>query len=90
MCSARLNEMQQRTITYQEPVKTRIVRILIQLRESNGNELPFTKREISELAATTVETTIRVLSDLQKKHWIASQRGKILLKDIPRLQEILQ
>jgi CRP/FNR family transcriptional regulator, nitrogen oxide reductase regulator len=90
LCSLRLGSMQQRAVTYKEPVRTRIVRILFQLQKTNGNELPYTKREISELAATTVETTIRVLSTLQKKHWVASQRGKILLKDIPHLESLLQ
>lgn len=90
LCSLRLGSMQQRAITYQEPVRARIVRTLFRLKKTNGNELPYTKREISELAATTVETTIRVLSVLEKKHWVASERGKIMLKDIPHLQELIQ
>jgi CRP-like cAMP-binding protein len=90
LCSLRLGSMQQRASTYPEPVRTRIVRILFQLQKTNGNELPYTKREISELAATTVETTIRILSVLEKKRWITSERGKIMLKDIPHLQSLLQ
>jgi CRP/FNR family transcriptional regulator, nitrogen oxide reductase regulator len=89
LCSLRLGSMQQRAVTYQEPVRTRIVRILFQLQKTNGNELPYTKREISELAATTVETTIRVLSVLEKKRWVSSERGKIMLKNIPHLQSLL-
>ena len=90
LCSLRLGSLQQRTITYQEPVRTRIVRTLLQLQESNGNVLPFTKREISELAATTVETTIRILSALQKKRLLGSSRGKIILKDSQRLRSLLE
>ena len=89
LCSLRLGSLQQRAITFLEPVRTRIIRILFQLQSTNGNELRCTKREISELAATTVETTIRILSALEKKHWIASQRGKIQLKNISRLQGLL-
>lgn len=90
LCSLRLGSMQQRAVTYQEPVRTRIVRILFQLQKTHGNELPYTKREISELAATTVETTIRTLSALEKKHWVTSERGKIKLVDIGHLQAMLQ
>ncbi len=89
LCSDRLGSMQQRAVTYQEPVRTRILRTLFQLQKTNGNVLPYTKREISEMASTTVETTIRILSVLQKKHWVTSERGKIMLKDIPRLLSLL-
>lgn len=90
LCSLRLRTLQQRATTYQEPVQTRILRTLFQLQKANGNELLCTKREISELAATTVETTIRVLSAFEKKRWLSSERGKITLKDIPHLQSLLQ
>jgi CRP-like cAMP-binding protein len=89
LCSLRLGSLQQRAVTFQEPVRTRIVRTLFQLQHADGNVLPYTKREISELASTTVETTIRILSAFEKKHWISSKRGKITLRDLPRLHALL-
>jgi CRP/FNR family transcriptional regulator len=89
LCSLQLAAMNQRAATAQEPVLQRIVKTLMDLQIANGDELPYTRREISELSATTVETTIRVLSGFEKKRWIASERGSIRLLDIPRLQACL-
>ena len=90
LCSNRLNMMQDLTCSTQEPVEKRIVRTLFQLSKTHGNVLPYTKRQIGELSATTVETTIRTLSRFQKKKWIASSRGQILLKDTAKLEALLQ
>jgi CRP/FNR family transcriptional regulator len=89
LCSNRLNMMQELTCSSQEPVEKRIVRTLFQLSRTHGKSLPYTKRQIGELSATTVETTIRTLSKFQKKNWISSSRGQILLKDTSKLEAIL-
>lgn len=80
LCSQRLNAMQGLSCSAQEPVEKRVAGILLQLQKEHGTTLPFTKREIAELAATTVETTIRTISAFSKKGWVASSRGKIILK----------
>jgi CRP-like cAMP-binding protein len=90
LCSNRLNMMQELTCSSQEPVEKRIVRTLFQLSKSHGHVLPYTKRQIGELSATTVETTIRTLSQFQKKKWISSSRGQIILKDTAKLEALLQ
>jgi CRP/FNR family transcriptional regulator len=90
LCSTRLNMMQELTCSTQEPVEKRIVRTLFQLSKKHGNVLPYTKRQIGELSATTVETTIRTLSKFQKKKWISSSRGQILLKESDKLSALLQ
>ncbi len=89
LCSTRLNMMQELTCSTQEPVEKRIVRTLFQLSKTHGNVLPFTKKQIGELSATTVETTIRTLSRFQKRHWISSSRGQICLKDTAKLEALL-
>jgi CRP-like cAMP-binding protein len=89
LCSNRLNMMQELTCSTQEPVEKRIVRTLCQLSRTHGKNLPYTKRQIGELSATTVETTIRTLSKFQKKNWISSKRGEILLKDTAKLEALL-
>ena len=90
LCSNRLNMMQDMTCSSQEPVEKRIVRTLFQLSKTHGNVLPYTKRQIGELSATTVETTIRTLSRFEKRKWIASSRGQISLKDTTKLEALLR
>lgn len=90
LCSNRLNMMQELTCSSQEPVEKRIVRTLFQLSKTHGTTLPYTKKQIGELSATTVETTIRTLSRFQKKKWISSSRGQIHLKATAELEAILE
>lgn len=90
LCSNRLNMMQELTCSSQEPVEKRIVRTLLQLFKTHGPTLPYTKRQIGELSATTVETTIRTLSRFQKRKWISSSRGEIVLKDTLKLDALLK
>jgi CRP-like cAMP-binding protein len=89
LCSQRLNEMQGLSCAGQEPVEKRIAGILIQLQRTHGDTLPVTKREIAELAGTTVETTIRTVSGFSKKGWVQSSRGKITLKKLSEIQKLL-
>lgn len=89
LCSTRLNMMQELTCSSQEPVEKRIVRTLFQLSKKHGPTLPYTKRQIGELAATTVETTIRTLSAFEKKKWVSSSRGQITLKNKEKLEGLL-
>lgn len=90
LCSQRLNAMQGLSCSAQEPVERRIAAILLQLRKEHGDTLSFTKREIAELAATTVETTIRTMSAFAKKGWITSSRGKVVLKDPAQIKKLLE
>src|ERR1019366_2653122 len=69
LCSQRLNAMQGLNCSAQEPVDKRIASILLQLQKTHGQTLPYTKREIAELTATTVETAIRTISSFSKKGW---------------------
>lgn len=89
LCSQRLSNMQDLLSSTKEPVHKRIVKTLVHLSKENGLTLPFTKREIAELSSTTVETTIRTLSAFEKKSWISSERGRITLKDLGRLEALL-
>ena len=90
LCSQRLNAMQGVSCAAQEPVERRIAVILLQLQKSHGDTLPFTKREVAELAGTTVETTIRTISAFSKKGWVVSARGKIRLKAPDEIQKLTE
>lgn len=89
LCSKRLSDMQDLVRTSQESVQKRIVRTLVNFSKENGPVIPMTKREIAELSATSVETTIRTLSAFEKKRWISSERGQITLKEKQRLEALI-
>ena len=73
----------------QEPVQKRVINILLSLAKSFGPSLPFTRQDIAFMAGTTVETSIRIISTLKKNGLLTSSRGKIYLKDLQKLQELL-
>lgn len=73
----------------QEPVNKRVANVLLSLQKTFGDTLPFTRQDIAFMAGTTVETSIRFLSSLKKRGIIDSTRGKILLKETHKLEEML-
>lgn len=89
LCSMRLSQMQDRSSMAQEPVVKRIARTLVDLAAKNGPTLMFTKREIAELAGTTVETSIRTLSAFEKKKWISSTRGQLTVVELEKLKALI-
>lgn len=90
ICSRQLSRLRERVIVYQEPVRKRVARTLFDLQRKEGMVLPYTsRRDISTLAATSVETTIRVIRDFQKKHWISSVGGCLRLQDILHLRALI-
>lgn len=77
LCSDRLKDVQDLRCMGQEMVPVRIASTLLRLYQVHGADIPFTKREISELIGATLVTTFRVLSEFQKKRILSSSRGKI-------------
>jgi CRP-like cAMP-binding protein len=74
-------------------VEQRVAAVLLVLTRSFGQEreggilldVPLTRQDISELAGTTVESTIRIMSRWQKQRWIETQAKHVLVKDINSL-----
>lgn len=89
MCSRRLSELSELPATAMEPSDKRVIKTLLRLADEHGPDLPFSKREISELAGTAPETTIRVLGALERRRWLTSSRGRLSLKCIDKLQSYL-
>ncbi len=83
----RLRVSERRNCHSQEPVRDRILNVLATLTRKFGGTIPFTCREIAEMAGTTVETTIRVFTLLKKEKMVTAQRGKITISDPRKLQE---
>jgi CRP-like cAMP-binding protein len=87
----RLRDAQSRLMDFAgERVEQRIARILLMLSSKLGSELPFTKQEIADMAGTTTETAIRVISRLKSAGIIRSGRGKMTVLDKTRLKLLSQ
>ncbi len=87
--SGRLREAQSRLRDMAgERVEQRLARLLLRLSAKLGGILPFTRQEISDMAGTTTETTIRVLSLWKEQKVVSSVRGKIIITDEKKLKQL--
>jgi CRP-like cAMP-binding protein len=72
------------------PVKTRLADLLSRLHgKYQGRDLPFTRQELANMSGTTVETTIRTLSEWEKLGVIQSSRGSIHVSQLAVLEEAM-
>ncbi len=79
-------------------VEQRIANILLKLAEKLGTpgeggtilNLSITRQDLADMAGTTVETTIRVMSRFTKANIIKTVSGKIVLLDRELLQQIFE
>jgi len=69
-----------------ERAEQRLARILLMLSAKLGPTLPFTRQEIADMAGTTTETAIRVMSRLKDGGIIRSVRGKTIIVDETKLK----
>lgn len=77
-------------------VEERIAAVLIMLAGSYGVEdkdgvtlnVPLTRQDIGEMAGTTTETTIRIMSRWQKDHIVTGANRKVIILDVASLQRI--
>lgn len=69
-----------------ERVEQRLARMLLMLSAKLGNSLPYTRQELSDMAGTTTETTIRILSHWKERGIIHSIRGEVTIADETKLK----
>ncbi len=69
-----------------EKVEQRLAGILLMLSARIGLTLPFTRQNIADMAGTTIETAIRVMSHLRERGIIHSVRGKVVILDEEKLR----
>lgn len=65
----------------EKKVDLRIMRVLSSLHQKFGSPLMFTSVELSEIAGTTPESTLRAMGQLRALGLIETGRGKIWVKD---------
>jgi CRP/FNR family transcriptional regulator len=79
MVSKRLRYSKETQLFEQESVEKRILHVLINMVEEFGTTIPLTRREIAEMAGTTVETCIRTFSTFEEEGLVSTERGKITI-----------
>lgn len=84
----RLREVEHKSCTTLDTVERRLAQTLVSLAKKFGNTIPLTKHELAEMASTTVETTIRILSDLKKQGIITSTRGSTTINKLSELHTL--
>ncbi len=73
-----------------EKVDIRILHLLLRLVGQFGNTIPLTRRDIGEMAGTTVETTIRVLSRFERSGLVSNVWGHVTVKDVQVLKAMVE
>lgn len=79
-----------------EPVETRIANILLTLTEKFGEnkekgtliQLPFSRKDLADIAGTTTESASRVMSNFQKEGFIETGRQWVAIQDVEMLRSI--
>ena len=84
----RLRQVEHKSCMAYDSVERRLAQALVTLSHKFGPTIPLTKHELAELANTTVETTIRVLSQLKKQGIITSSRGSTTVAKPDQLRSL--
>jgi CRP-like cAMP-binding protein len=79
------------------PVETRVAQALLDLVETAGKAdgpgavipLPLSRQEIADLAGTTVETAIRIMSRWGKEGLVLTESDGFVIPDVERLRSHL-
>ena len=84
----RLRQVEDKSCMVYDSVERRLSQALLTLSKKFGPTIPLTKHELAELANTTVETTIRVLSHLKKQGVIRCSRGSTTIAKPDHLRHL--
>ena len=69
---------------------SRIAGKILAMADKFGDAIPLTRKELGELAGTTVETAIRITRDFEQRGWLELGRGKFMVKDRVALESRVQ
>jgi len=79
---------ERRIASFFEAAENKIARVLLEMYERFGRDIPLTRLEAAQLAYTAPETAIRVISGFDKTGITSSgRRGVIRLCDLEKLKE---
>ncbi len=86
----RLRQVEHKSCMVYEPAEARLAQILLSLSKKFGPTIPLTRQELAEMAGTTHETAIRMLSRFKEQGLIRSARGTTTILQAQKLAELLQ
>jgi CRP-like cAMP-binding protein len=86
----RLRQVEHKGCMIYESAEARLAQVLLGLSKKFGATVPLTRQELAEIAGTTLETTIRTLSQFKRQGFIRSVRGKTTILKPDGLQSLLQ
>ncbi len=94
MCGLLRNHTETVQILTIPSAEKRVGAVLLRLaNENNGNhpaKIQLRRQDIAEMSGLTIETTIRAIRSLAGKDLVEITRGKIVVKNTPRLENFLQ
>ncbi len=90
-------QLGQRVTEMTGPVETRVANVLLDLAQTSGRRtgntanipLPLARQEIADLAGTTVETAIRIMSRWGKEGIVLTEEDGFVIPDLERLRRLL-
>jgi CRP-like cAMP-binding protein len=85
----RLRQMEGRACQALDPAQFRMARLLLTLGEKFQEGIPLTRQEMAEIAGVTVETAIRIMSQMRKKGIIRSSRKMTRVIAPEKLRELV-
>ena len=89
MCCRRIRHMAEAISVGQATVEQRVAYVLLRLRATAGKTIPITHHELARMAGTRWETSIRTLSAMKQRGWIATARGHVTVLAPARLRALL-
>lgn len=84
----RLRQVEDKSCLAYDSVERRLAQALLTLSKKFGATIPLTKHELAELAGTTVETTIRILSHFRRQGIVRSSRGSTTIAKADALRQL--
>ena len=89
-CCGRIRQMAEAISVSQATVEQRLAYILVRLQDTVGRTIPVTRQELARMVGTRWETSIRTLSAMRRRGWIASSRGQVTVLAPQQLRALLQ
>ncbi len=79
-------------------VEQRIARVLLKLANATGRvtpegltiDIPLTRQDVADMTGTTVESAIRVMSNLRRQGLITTLRGRVVLTNVAELRLVAE
>lgn len=66
---------------HSDDVASRLARKILSMESRFGERVPLTRKELAELAGTTVETAIRTIKGFERAGWVTLGRGYLNVTD---------